>query len=206
MLRVGLTGGIGSGKSTVAAMFAACGVPVIDADEIARHLAARGQPAYDLIVRAFGAAVLDGAGEIDRAKMRGRVFKSAGDRARLEGIIHPLVRSEIATRLRGLQAAYCVIVIPLLIEARMEDLVDRILLVDCTAARQIDRVRARSGLSEDQIRQIMAAQADPDERRRHADDIIVNDAGLDRLEEEVRRLHERYLGLSGPSAATPQPR
>ncbi len=197
MLRVGLTGGIGSGKSTVAAMFAAREAPVIDADEIARRLVEPGQPAFDEIVRAFGASILDARREIDRQNLRRRVFDNSEERTLLEGIIHPLVRREITERVRVIEAPYCIIVIPLLIEAKLESMVDRILVVDCPVQEQIERVRIRSGLSDNEIRRIIAAQIDPAVRRQHADDLIVNNAGLDHLEVEVERLHNQYLVFSG---------
>jgi len=206
MLRIGLTGGIGSGKSTVAGMFAAYGVPVIDADEIARSLVERDQPAYQKIMHAFGASIADSKGEIDREHLRTRIFDNPDERLRLEAIIHPLVRHDITMRLQALEAPYCVVVIPLLIEAKLEDLVDRILVVDCDEAQQIKRVGARSGLNKDQIRRIMEAQVSPAERRRHADDVIVNDATLDQLEAGVGRLHDHYRTLSGTTPASPSVR
>ncbi|MHB8346924.1 MAG: dephospho-CoA kinase [Acidiferrobacterales bacterium] len=196
MLRVALTGGIGSGKSTVARMFAAHGAPVVDADEIARRLVRRGQPAYREIVDAFGAEVLGADGEIDRQRLGGRIFMNTEDRRRLEAIVHPLVRSEIIERVPALQAPYCVIVVPLLVEAGMQDLADRILVVDCSEDRQINRVRERSGLSEDRIRRIIATQVSSPERRSVADDLIVNDTGLAHVQAQVDRLHALYRSLS----------
>ncbi len=196
MLRVALTGGIGSGKSTVARMFAAHGAPVVDADEIARRLVRRGQPAYREIVDAFGAEVLGADGEIDRQRLGGRIFMNTEDRRRLEAIVHPLVRSEIIERVPALQAPYCVIVVPLLVEAGMQDLADRILVVDCSEDRQITRVRERSGLSEDRIRRIIATQVSSPERRSVADDLIVNDTGLAHVQAQVDRLHALYRSLS----------
>ncbi len=196
MLRVGLTGGIGSGKSTVAALFAGHHVPLIDADEISRHLVGRGQIAHDMIIKTFGTEVLHANGEIDRARLRERVFGNAADRALLEAIIHPLVRKEIEARLPQLRAPYCVIVIPLLVEANLADLVDRVLVVDCSESQQIERVRARNGLSENQIQHIMAAQVGRAERLRHADDVISNNGDREQLAVLVDQLHNRYLGLS----------
>ncbi len=199
MLRVGLTGGIGSGKSTLAAMFAARGAPVIDADEIARRLVEIGQPAFHEVVRTFGTSILDRKGEINRQSLRKRVFDNPAERILLEGIIHPLVRHEISEHVRALQAPYCIIVIPLLIEAKLENLVDRILVVDCPVREQTERVRIRSGLSDNEIHRIIAAQIDPAVRRQHADDLIENNKGLGHLEANVDRLHGQYLALSGAS-------
>ncbi len=195
MLRVALTGGIGSGKSTVARMFAAHGTPVVDADEIAHRLVRRGQPAYLEIVNAFSAEILDTDGEIDRQRLGGQIFMSTEDRRRLEAIVHPLVRIEIVERVQTLQAPYFIIVVPLLIEAGMQDLADRILVVDCSEDQQIDRVRERSGMSGDRIRRIMAAQVSSSERKRIADDLIVNDSDLAHVQTQVDQLHKLYRSL-----------
>ncbi len=203
MLRVALTGGIGSGKSTVARMFTAHGVPVVDADEIAHRLVQRGQPAYLEIVEAFGTEILSADGEIDRPRLGGRIFDSADERRRLEAIVHPRVRREIVARVQALQAPYCIIVVPLLIEAGMQDLADRILVVDCNEQRQIERVRERSGLSDDRIRRIMAAQISSSERRNLADDLIINDADLVHVQAQVDRLHALYHALSGAELHPP---
>ncbi len=202
MLRIGLTGGIGSGKSTVAGMFAAHGAPIIDADEIAHRLIRRNHPAYREIVGAFGAEILGADGEIDRQRLGERIFDCADERMRLEGIIHPRVRREIVDQVLVLESPYCIIVVPLLIEAGMQDLTDRILVVECSENQQIERVRARSGWSEDQIRRIMAAQVNLSERRRLADDLIINDADLAHVRAQVDRLDEHYRALSD---AMPRP-
>lgn len=195
-LRIGLTGGIGSGKSEVAKRFAALGVPVIDADAIAHRLVAPGLPAFDEIVQAFGAALLDTAGNIDRARLRRRVFENPAERARLEAILHPRIRAEMEAETTRIDTPYCVLVIPLLIESGQRDLVDRVLVVDAEEARRIAWVQARSGLDEAEIRAIMAAQADRNTRLRAADDVLHNDGDLARLDAEVRRLHELYLSLA----------
>ena len=206
MLRVALTGGIGSGKTTVARMFAQRGVPVVDADEIAHSLIRRGQPAYQDVVNAFGANFLDAAGEIDRQRLGRYVFAADNERQRLEAIVHPRVRREIADRIVSMEAPYCIIVVPLLFESGMQDLADRILVVDSSEYRQIERVRARNGLAEGQIRAIMAAQIGPSERRRRADDVIVNDSDLADLEVQVDRLHDRYRALSTTNPHAPASR
>jgi dephospho-CoA kinase len=201
MLRIGLTGGIGAGKSTVEALFAARGVAAVDADALARELVEPGQPALAAIVEAFGEEVLDGEGRLDRARMRERVFADPAGRRRLETILHPRVRARMAARAAQLTDPYCILSIPLLVESGQRDLVHRVLVVDVPEPLQIQRVCRRSGLTEAQARAIVAAQASRAERLAAADDIIVNDAGLDRLEAQVERLHRRYLAL----AARPVP-
>ncbi len=199
MIRIGLTGGIGSGKSTAASMFAKRGLPVIDADEIARELVAPEQPAYREIVEAFGEGIVDQNGQIDRAHLRRLVFNDKTLRGRLEVILHPRVRAEIQRRLQHLDAAYCVIVIPLLIEAHQRDLVDRVLVIDVGEDVQLQRVAARGQLDEEEIRKIVAAQLSRGERLRHADDVVSNDGDLQSLEAQVALLHERYLSLARES-------
>lgn len=192
MLRIGLTGGIGSGKSTVAALFAQHGAPVIDTDEISRALTAPGQPAVAAILRAFGPAVQDAAGALDRAALRDLVFRDRSKRRLLEHILHPLIRREVERRLEGLHAPYVVIVAPLLIESGFTDLVDRILVVDAKEEDQIRRVQQRSGLTEPEIRRILAAQLGRQARLAHADDVIVNDADMAHLAQAVQRLDQAY--------------
>ena len=196
MLRVGLTGGIGSGKSTAAALFAGHGVPVIDADEIARQLVTPGQPAYEQVIRTFGTSIVATNGRLDRDRLRRIVFADPEQRKRLEAVLHPLVRHEIQRETRRLQAPYCIIVIPLLIEANQRDLVDRVLVIDCDEGLQLQRVAGRSQLTEDEIRKIIAAQLSRNERLRHADDVILNNTDLGELRANVEALHQRYLTLA----------
>lgn len=195
MLRVGLTGGIGSGKSTAAAIFAGHGVPIIDADEIARRLVAPAEPAFREIVQAFGEEVVAADGNLDRQRLRKIVFEDAPRRHQLEAILHPRVHDEIERQTRRLDAPYCIIVIPLLIEADQRDLVDRIVVIDVDEDLQRQRVAARGQLPEEQIRQIIAAQLSRSERLRYADDVILNNATLADLRVSVDRLHERYLAI-----------
>lgn len=203
MLRIGLTGGIGSGKSTVAALFAAKGVPVIDTDEIARDAVRIGTPAYAAIINAFGNAILDANGTIDRARLRDRVFGDARARRQLEAILHPRIRTEAETRLARLSAPYCILVVPLLIETDFHELVDRILVVDTDEASQIARTMARSGLAREAVAAILAAQIDRATRREWADDLIVNSGDVSALAPQVDALHERYLALSLSQRAPP---
>jgi dephospho-CoA kinase len=196
MLRVGLTGGIGSGKSTAAALFAGHGVPVIDADEIARQLVTPGQPAYEQVIRTFGSGIVATNGRLDRDRLRRIVFADPEQRKRLEAILHPLVRREIQRETRRLQAPYCIIVIPLLIEANQRDLVDRVLVIDCDEELQLQRIAGRSQLTEDEIREIVSAQLSRTERLRHADDVILNNTDLGELRANVEARHQRYLTLA----------
>lgn len=202
MFTVGLTGGIGSGKSTVADLFAALGIPVIDTDLIAHQLTAPGEAALDAIRAAFSEAVMQADGSLDRAVLRHLVFGDAAARRRLEAILHPRIRRAVEARLATLAAPYVLIVIPLLVETGgYRDLLNRVLVVDCPEALQISRVKARSGLAHDEILAILAAQASRAERLAAADDVIVNTASQASLRDEVAALHQRYLTL----AAAPSP-
>lgn len=196
MLRIGLTGGIGSGKSAVAGMFARLGAPIIDTDAIAHELTRRGAPGYRQVIAAFGKEYLGPDGEIDRRALGALVFRQAEDRRRLETILHPLIRAEVVRLLETIAYPYVVIVVPLLLEAGFTDLVDRILVVDTSEAEQIRRTRARSALSEQEIRLVMQSQLDRKARLASAHDILSNEAGLGQLEEAVGELHRRYLGTN----------
>lgn len=196
MLRIGLTGGIGSGKSTVAGLFAARGVPVIDADAIARQLVAPGQPALEAIVAAFGPEMLDEQGDLDRARLRELIFSDSQQRLQLEAILHPRIRAEMTTRIGTLNAPYVLLVIPLLFEAAQTDLVDLVLVVDAAPDVQRERVAARDALAEPQIEAILAAQLDRDHRVERADDVLDNSGDPAALEQQVDVLHRRYLALA----------
>lgn len=196
MLRVGLTGGMGSGKSAVAALFAGHGVPVIDTDDIARTMVAPGKPAHREIVSAFGPQVLNAAGEIDRARLREIVFRDAAERKRLESILHPRIRVDVMERIRAITTSYCLVVVPLLIEAGFTDLVDRILVVDADEDLCIARASARTGLDKPEIRAIQASQLGRRERLQYANDVITNNSDSMHLEREVARLHGVYLTLA----------
>ena len=200
-LTIGLTGGIGSGKSTVAHEFEARGIAVIDADAIAHQLTAPGGRAIDAIRQAFGPDFIGAGGAMDRARMRTHIFAEPAQRARLEAILHPLIRKETARQADAATSPYRILMIPLLVESRERDpdwraRFDRILAVDCSEATQIERVIARSGLTEAAVRAIMAAQVPRAVRVAAADDIINNDGDVQLLPARVELLHQQYLALS----------
>lgn len=201
MFVIGLTGGIGSGKSAVADRFAALGVPVIDTDVIARRLTERGGEALDAIRAAFGESVMQPDGSLDRAALRRRVFVDADARRRLEAILHPRIRRAVGQALAALETPYAIVVIPLLVETQgYRDVLDRVLVIDCPEALQVERVMARNGLSRAEVEAILAAQATRAERLALADDVLPNTAAPDALGAAVDALHARYLALAaGPS-------
>lgn len=192
-LVIGLTGGIGTGKTAVANHFSALGVPIIDADELARDAVAPGQVGYEEIVREFGAEVLTSTGELDRRLMRERVFADPAKRSRLEAIVHPRVYAEIERRLNALDDAYAIVVVPLLIETGGSALVDRVLVVDAPEDLQIERVSQRDGSTREDVERILAAQLDRETRLQSADDVIENNSSESSLAQKVSMLHERYL-------------
>jgi dephospho-CoA kinase len=195
-LVVGLTGGIGSGKSTVADIFQQLGIPVIDADVIAHALVEPGQPALGEIIKAFGANSVDASGVLDRNRLRKLVFSDPEQRCRLEAILHPKIRREIIALTTTIQTPYCIVVIPLLLETDQRDLVDRILVVDTRIDNQITRVTMRNGLPRREIIAIMTSQASRDSRLAAADDVIDNNGALDELGNKVRAQHEKYLKIA----------
>jgi len=196
-LRIGLTGGIASGKSTVARLFAARGVPVIDTDQIARDVVEPGQPALAAVVVAFGADILAADGHLDRPALRRMVFADPEARRRLETILHPAIRTELAQRSAAAGGPYQVWVIPLLVEGGRLDRVDRVLVVDCAEETQVARLMARDGETADSARAILAAQVDRARRLAAADDIILNDGNEAALEPQVAALDARYRELAG---------
>jgi dephospho-CoA kinase len=194
---VGLTGGIGSGKSAAADEFARLGATVVDTDVIARELTAAGGAAMPEVERLFGSEIVGVDGAMDRAKVRARVFADPAARKALEALLHPLIRDESRRRIASAKGAYVVHVVPLLVESadyRMR--VDRVLVVDCPEDLQIARVRARSGLSETEVRSILASQASRAERLAAADDVIDNSSSLEALRKQVAALHQRYVEYS----------
>ena len=196
MLRIGLTGGIGSGKSTAAKLFAQHGIKVIDADVISHALSQQGQPAYNQIVQHFGEQAVMKDGELDRNWLRERVFSDPADKQALENILHPAVRSTMEIQLTAVESPYCVLVVPLLIETGFSDMVDRILVVLASEANRIERVRKRSDLSEQQVRNIINTQATDAERLEGAPVGVSNDGPLDALHGLVYALYRIYRVLA----------
>jgi dephospho-CoA kinase len=192
-LRIGLTGGIASGKSTVANLFAEHGVPIIDTDVIARQLVQPGMPALDEIRAAFGDGVFDSQGQLDRASMREVVFSDASRREQLESILHPRIRDEAIAQSGATDGPYQIIVVPLLVESPMRQFMDRVLVVDCDEETQVSRLLSRDAENEDQARRILAAQASRADRLGLADDVISNDGELATTRQQVDALHEKYL-------------
>ena len=194
---VGLTGGIGSGKTTVADRFAQLGAAVVDTDEISRRLTGAGGAAIAAIVEAFGDRYVGSDGALDRAAMRTLAFEDPGARARLEAILHPAIRAEADAALAAHSAPYAVIVVPLLFETRgYADRVARTLAVDCDESLQVARTVSRSGLAPEAVRAIMNAQWPRWRRLQMADDVVWNGAGLPELESQCVRLHRRYAEMA----------
>jgi dephospho-CoA kinase len=194
--RVALTGGIASGKSTVADLFAALGVPVIDTDVIARQVVEPGQPALAGVVGEFGPEVLDTSGRIDRRRMRERIFGDPEARRRLEAILHPAIRAEMARQSLEAKGPYQVLVIPLLTEGGNRDHVDRVLLVDVPEELQVQRLMMRDGVSREQARASLNAQATRPERLALADDVVRNTGRVDDLRQAVADLDAKYRRLA----------
>ena len=198
MFVVGLTGGIGAGKSAVSERFARLGVPVVDTDVIARELTVSGGEALPAIREAFGNSVFTRADELDRAALRQQVFADPAARARLEAILHPLIRRAAGQRLAALDAPYALLVVPLLLETgAYAGIVRRTLLVDCPESIRVERVMARSALTRAEVEAIVAAQVHDEARRAVDDDKIDNTGGLDALDAAVAALHVRYLEWAG---------
>jgi len=194
---VGLTGGIGCGKSTVAELFAGLGATIVDTDAIAHSLTAPHGAAMPAILAEFGPDFATPDGALDRARMRSLVFTDAGARGRLEAILHPRIRDATAAAAAIASGPYVIFAVPLLIESgTWRERVSRVLAVDCSEDTQVARVMQRSQLGADQVRAIMATQVTRAERLAAADDVIDNDDGLEALLPQVKRLHERYLALS----------
>jgi dephospho-CoA kinase len=196
MLRIGLTGGIGSGKTTVTGLFAARGVAIIDTDHIARDIVAPGSALIGQLGQLFGAEIITADGALDRSRLRKVVFNDALKREQLEGLMHPLIRTRTLEQIALATSPYCIVVVPLLLEKGWQSLVDRILVVDTSPQIQLARTQQRDRLSAEEVRAIIAVQISREKRLAAADDIIVNDAGMEKLVLQVEQLHQKYLQLA----------
>lgn len=195
-LIIGLTGGIGSGKTMATNRFASLGITIVDADLVSRVIVAPGQPALQDIRAQFGNEVLLDDGSLNRAALRSIVFTHPEARKTLERITHPRIAEEIARQLAASTSPYTILVSPLLFESGQQRFTQRTVLVDTTEALQQSRAAQRDGVSEDHIKAIMAAQMSREERLQRADDVLLNDGNLDHLHQAVDALHQRYLALA----------
>jgi dephospho-CoA kinase len=192
---VGLTGGIASGKTTVSNAFADLGVPIIDADVIARQLVAPGLAAYQQIKVAFAAEVIAADGQINRAWLREKIFSDADAKRALEAILHPKIRAQMEQEITQLDAAYCIVSIPLLVESQMQNLLDRVLVIDVAETEQIARLTQRDNISTEQAQKILAHQCSRAERLAIADDVIDNSGSMTELLSKVSQLDDFYRKL-----------
>ena len=202
MLKVGLTGGIGSGKSTAVDAFRVLGIPIIDADQIAKDIVEPGSKALDELAEHFGKHVLAENGALDRQQLKNIIFKDNKALQKVEEILHPLIKKEIQNQTskttKTSTAPYLIVDIPLLVEKNYQEMFDRIIVVDCLLEQQIERVSQRDNLSSSQIQNIIKVQATREERIKHATDILDNSQTQDHLQEQIKSLHKNFLGLSKP--------
>lgn len=196
MLKVALTGGIGSGKTTVTNRFRELSVPVFDADEVSREITRTGEPAVNRIAKQFGDSLILSDGSLDRSALREIVFKNRGARRRLEAILHPEIRKRMNHAAARTSAPYGVFSIPLLIETGQQDSFDRVLVIEATQARRRQWIRDRSSLTHSQINAIFRSQASSQVRRQSADDLLMNNGSIPELYRQVDTLHSRYLMLA----------
>jgi dephospho-CoA kinase len=197
---VGLTGGIGSGKSTVSKIFASLGVEIIDADHIARELVKKGTPQYEKIVQHFGSEVLDAQNDLNRSKLRDLIFSNTEERRWLEKLLHPLIIQEIQNRIQHVKSAYAIVVAPLLLEILSPLPIQRILVIDADEKLQTQRIRIREQISEAHIEAIIKIQLSREARIKAADDVITNNAGLAELNQQIATLHAYYLEMASKNA------
>ncbi|HEY7985879.1 MAG TPA: dephospho-CoA kinase [Methylophilaceae bacterium] len=197
-LIIGLTGGIGSGKSTAAEMFANLGIGTVDTDVIAHQLTAAGQPALTTMTELFGKGIITADGMLDRIKLRHLVFNDHAARKTLEDFLHPLIREQVLTILtQPSSSPYRIVVVPLLFETNAyRQIIQRSLVIDCPEELQLKRALTRGAINEQEVRGIMAVQCPRQQRLANADDVIVNDDGYEKLKQEVERFHEKYLSLA----------
>ena len=196
LLKIGLTGGIASGKSVVADMFVKLGAALVDTDVIAREVVAPGEPGLDAVRKLFGPAVLTPSGELNRPAMRSLVFGDAAKRRHLEDILHPLIRERTLRKLQQAEGPYAIVVVPLLVETFFGQLVDRVLVVDCPASTQFDRLLKRDRLPREEATAMIEAQVDRASRLQEAHDVIDNSGTVEATRRQVVRLHQRYLELA----------
>jgi len=192
-LCIGLTGGIGSGKTTVANLFVKLGVPIIDADVIAHEITKPNQMAYQKIIDHFGKNILNPDQAINRKKLREIIFENIQEKKWLENLLHPLIRQVMRDQIKKIKAPYCICVIPLLAESTGIDFIHRVLVIDTPLEMQIERAKKRDAATEHEIQKIMDAQADQHSRLKIADDVLVNDGNLKVLEDKINDLHQQYL-------------
>jgi dephospho-CoA kinase len=192
---VGLTGGIGSGKSAAAKIFRTCGVEVIDTDALAREVVEPDQPALSGIATHFGSELLTAQGHLDRAALRKIVFSNPEHKSWLENLLHPLIAELMQHRLSATKSPYAILESPLLLETEQHKLVDRVIVIDVNEEIQIDRSVRRDGSDEEVIKSIIASQIDRAERIQYADDLVSNEEGLEQLREKIEALHSKYLGM-----------
>jgi len=194
--RVGLTGGIASGKSTAAKFFGALGVPILDSDQVARDVVEPGQPPLERLVERFGPTILTPDGHLDRPALRNIVFSDPKARADLEALTHPAIGAAMEARSAAAGGPYQILVIPLLVEKNLSSHVDRVLVVDCDEELQVRRLRDRDGSTPEEVQAILKAQAPRAARLKAADDVITNDADMSAVRDQVAALHARYLELA----------
>lgn len=201
MYVVAITGGIGSGKTTVANQFAALGIEVVDADLIAREVVAPGTPALAAITSHFGPEILTEQGLLDRRVLRERIFSDPAAKSWLNALLHPIIRSEMLRQCAAVSSPYCLLVVPLLVENRLTELADRVLVIDVDEATQIERTCRRDGVSREQAQAILASQASRTERLAMADDVLDNQSGTtETIRARILALHETYLAFASQQA------
>ena len=196
MLKIGLTGGIGCGKTTAANLFIELGIPVLDADLIAHTLVNKGQLALNQIEKIFGSTIINEDGSLNRKKLGEIVFSNPHKKKQLESILHPLVYGELQRQLESLDAPYAILCIPLLLETKMQHIVDRVLIIDCPVEVQFERVKRRDQLTDERIFSVINAQTSRQQRLSLADDIIKNSGSTSKLAEQIKKLHNLYISTS----------
>ena len=201
MYVVAITGGIGSGKTTIANQFAALGIEVVDADLIAREVVEPGTPALTAIASHFGPGILDEQGRLDRRALRERIFSDPAAKSWLNALLHPIIRSEMLRQCAAANSPYCLLVVPLLVENRLTELADRVLVIDVDEATQIERTCRRDGVNREQAQAILASQASRSERLAMADDVLDNQSGTtETIRARILALHETYLAFASQQA------